>query len=107
MFDSTLWITLLISLASILVLTVGMAMFYRNKPKTDKGFKVAYYGLTYRRKFWRTIYSSPIFILLIILMYFLLGFEPLFIGYTIFTVIIFIVQAYYNYVKWKKEETAA
>ena len=102
--NSVLWISLGINLAIILALTIGFRRYYRNKPKVDQGFKIAYYGLSYRRKFWRTINSVPLLLVYIVLMYFLLGIDALFIGFVIFTGIIFIVQASYNYVKWQEEE---
>ncbi|WP_341320432.1 ATPase [Solibacillus sp. FSL H8-0523] len=105
--DSGLWISLGINLVIILILTIGFRRYYRNKPKVDQGFKIAYYGLSYRRKFWRTIYSLPLLLVYIVLMYFLLGLDALFIGFVIFAGIIFIVQAYYNYVKWQEEEKLA
>ena len=102
--DSVLWISLLINLIIILGVTIAFKRYYRNKPKVDKGVKFVYFGLSYRRKFWRTIYLIPLILFLIVLLYFLRGVDALFIGYVIFVVIIFIVQAYYNYVKWQEEE---
>ncbi len=104
MSSSVFWVSLLINLTIISLLTFGLKKYYRNKPKVDKGFKFAYFGLSYRRKFLRTFYSIPFFLLLIVFMYFLLGLSPLFIGYVIFVVIIFIVQVSYNYVKWQEEK---
>lgn len=100
--NSVLWISLGINLVIILILTIGFRRYYRNKPKVDQGMKIAYYGLSYRRKFWRTIYSLPLFLIFIVPMYFLLDIA-VFIGYVIFTGIVFIIQAYYNYVKWQEE----
>ena len=105
--DSGLWFSLLINLVIVLAAIIGFRRYYRHKPKVDQGVKIAYFGLSYRRKFWRTIYSLPLFVIYIGLMYFLLGMDALFFGFVIFTVIVFIVQAYYNYVKWQEEEKSA
>lgn len=105
--DSGLWFSLAINLVIVLGAIIGFRRYYRDKPKVDKGMKIAYYGLSYRRKFWRTIYSLPVVLVYIVLMYFLLGLDALFIGFVIFVSIIFIVQAFYNYVKWQDEEKLA
>lgn len=101
--DSGLWFSIVINLVIVLGAIIGFRRYYRDKPKVDKGVKIAYYGLSYRRKFWRTIYSLPLFLIFIVPMYFLLDIA-VFIGYVIFISIVFIIQAYYNYVKWQEEE---
>lgn len=90
---------ILISISSLV-----FYMYYRKKPKLDKGFKFAYYGLSYRRRFLRTIYSIPIFIISLVIIYFVEGFSFIFIFFTFLFVILFAIQASYNYIKWKKEE---
>lgn len=101
---SVLWVSLLIILTIISLLMFCLKKYYQNKPKVDKGKKLAYFALSYRRKFWRTIYSIPFLLLVIVFMYFLFGITPLFIGYVIFVVLLCVVQAYYNYVKWQEEK---
>ena len=98
--DSGLWFSLIIVFASL----IGFSRYYRHKPKVDQGVKFNYFGLSYRRKFWRTIYTLPLLPLYIGLIYFLEGMGTLFIGFVIFGSIVFIGQAYYNYVKWQEEE---
>ena len=105
--DSGLWFSLMINLVIVLAAIIGFRRYYRHKPKVDQGFKFTYFGLSYRRKFWRTIYTLPLLVVYIVLMYFLLGMDALFIGFVIFAGIVFIVQAYYNYVKWQEEEKLA
>ena len=105
--DSGLWFSLLINLVIVSAALIGFRRYYRHKPKVDQGVKFNYFGLSYRRKFWRTIYTLPLLVVYIVLMYFLLGTDALFIGFVIFAGIVFIVQAYYNYVKWQEEEKLA
>ena len=71
---------------------------------TDHGFELVYWKLSYRRKFIRTLWVSPI-----ILFPFLLPPDYSFFGvpreglFGIFLVVL-LVQAWYTYGKWKKEE---
>lgn len=105
--NSVFGVSLLINLTIISLLMFGLKKYYQNKPKVDKGKKFAYFALSYRRKFWRTIYSIPFLLLVIVFMYFLFSLTPLFIGYVIFVVLLCVVQAYYNYVKWQEEKKSA
>jgi hypothetical protein len=71
---------------------------------TDHGFELVYWQLSYRQKFIRTLWVSPI-----ILFPFLLPPDYSFIGVPIvgllgIFLVILLVQAWDTYVKWKKEE---
>ena len=72
--------------------------------KVDKGFQLIYWKLSYRRKFIRTLWTIPIFIISIGIIVFL-G-NGIFISriMPIIFIIIFILQIIYNYTMWKKEE---
>lgn len=97
-----------IDYAFILILvsitTLVLSMYYRKKQKVDKGFKFAYHGLSYRRKFLRDLYSIPICILALAIIYWVEGFTDFFIFFTLFFIILFGIQTSYNYITWKKEE---
>lgn len=88
----------------VLITTLVLFMYYRKKPKVDKGFKFAYHGLSYRRKFLRDLYSIPICIIALAIIYWVEGFTNLFIFFTLFFIILSGIQTSYNYIKWKKED---
>jgi len=71
--------------------------------KVDKGFELIYFNLSYRRKFIRTLWLIPWMILILCFMYWQ-GFSlvKLLLFTVIFTVAC-IIQALYNYKKWKVE----
>lgn len=81
--------------------------------KTDKGFEIFYYNLSYRRKFIRTIwvgaFGAVMFLLITALKLFLPEIPGFFSWFkivltaVIFTVVL-VVQLIYNYIKWKSEE---
>ena len=81
--------------------------------KTDKGFEIIYYNLSYRRKFIRTIwvgvFGAFLFLLTIALKLFLPEFSENFSWFkimltcVIFTVVL-VVQLIYNYIRWKSDE---
>ncbi|MEJ8555147.1 hypothetical protein [Tepidibacter sp. Z1-5] len=63
--------------------------------KVDEGFELFYWNLSYRRKFIRTLWCSPVLLLLV----------PICPNKVIvFCCILFVIQAIYNYKKWKSEE---
>lgn len=72
--------------------------------KIDKGFELAYYKLSYRRRLIRTLWMIPWAILVLGLLYWWSGS----IGSVILVAIIFgligCVQVTYNYKKWKEEK---
>ena len=74
--------------------------------KIDKGFELIYWNLSYRRKFIRTLWMTPLVLLIIILIAFLGKISEnissiLIIG---FLILALLFQLIYTYKKWKKEE---
>lgn len=86
-----------------LIVTFIFSILYKNKVKVDHGFAFNYFGLSYRRKMIRTLYTFPILILAFILLY---ATSLLSLRYLLFllfiTVIGFIIQFLYNYKRWKQ-----
>lgn len=79
------------------------------KEKTDKGFQLLYFKLSYRRKFIRSLWIIPFGIILTIFL--ITNTEIDFINHLIQKIIIpilFVIltvwQLNYNYTKWKKQE---
>lgn len=83
----------------ISITTLGLSVYFRKKPKVDKGFKFAYHGLSYRRKFLRTIYSIPLSIFPLAIIYYSEGLSANFIFVTLLLVIVLVFQTSYNYIK--------
>ena len=77
----------------------------KNMNKVDKGFELVYWKLSYRRKFIRTLWTIPWMIASLIFIQ-IVGENY---KYTMIAGIIYLVvfpiQAIYNYKKWMKEET--
>lgn len=75
----------------------------RTNDKIDKGFELAYYKLSYRRRFIRTLWMIPWAIFVLGLLYWISNS----IGSVILVAIIFgvigYIQAVHNYKKWKEE----
>ena len=94
---------LAIPIVTSFIISIGLYLYYRKKPKVDKGFKFNYYALSYRRKLWRTVYSIPLSIPPIAVIYLILGFSSLFIFIILFFTILFALQASFNYVMWQRE----
>jgi hypothetical protein len=71
---------------------------------TDKGFEFAYFRLSYRRKFIRTLWTMGI----IVVWYFAQPLMPSYLPnvslYLVLGFLFAIPQAIYNYVKWKAED---
>ncbi|MGE7982084.1 ATPase [Solibacillus sp. NPDC093137] len=97
-------IVLAFILIMVLITPLVLSIYYRKKPKVDKGLKFAYHGLSYRRKFLRNLYSIPICIVALAIIYWVEGFTNLFIFFSLFFIVLFGIQTSYNYIKWKKEE---
>lgn len=88
------------------VVIVGSGLYYRKKPKVDKGWAFPYYKLTYRRRYKRTlIVTVPLIVLLSIVMYFLPNIPVIFkVALIIFAIISTVIQIIYNYRMWQKKE---
>ncbi|WP_203333745.1 hypothetical protein [Planococcus beigongshangi] len=96
---------LIIPLIIIIIFFTAMTFIYKDKEKVDKGFKVNFFRLSYRRRMIRSLSGVPFAILVFFLLYY---FE--FFSFDVFLVILAIIlmvyalEAGYNYRMWKKEE---
>lgn len=74
--------------------------------KIDTGIELCYWKLSYRRKFIRTLWMIPISIIIIICLH--TKFQSDIGTYLLTTIfsILLLIQAVYNYKKWKREEAA-
>lgn len=70
------------------------------KNKVDKEFGQSYWNLSYRGKFMRTLWTTPLVISVII--YLINSNNHIII--TVLLVVIYLWQLIYTYSKWKKEE---
>lgn len=70
--------------------------------KVDKGFELIYTNLSYRRKFIRTLWMAPLFLLCWVLIPKPLSSESIWL--TVGFAILFVVQALHNWVMWNKHE---
>lgn len=88
-----------------LIITLIFTKVYKNKEKVDHGFAFNYFGLSYRRKMIRTLYTFPILMVALVLFY---AASPLSLRYLLFllliTVLGFIIQFLHNYKMWKQEQ---
>lgn len=88
------------------VMTVIISLLMSSKwkmcEKVDKGIMLCYWKLSYRRKFIRTLWLVPISIIFIGVFY--STFQSIFWSCLIAAVvaIMLLIQAIYNYKKWKK-----
>ncbi len=88
-----------------LVVVIILSFIFKGKNKVDKGFKLNYFRLSYRRKMIRTLKSLPVVIVFLAIIYFLEDFsllESTLIG--LFFFLIFVIQLVYNFYMWKKNE---
>lgn len=58
---------------TIVVLLINLTLLYifKDRKKVDEGFEFFYHRLSYRRKFFRTLYTSPLLIVVSLIIYFL------------------------------------
>ena len=75
--------------------------------KIDKGFSLIYRKLSYRRKFLRTLWSTPIILLLFLFDEDVSVFGMSRNSFMIFLILLFIVQAVYNYYRWKNDDVSS
>jgi len=96
-------IPVLISLFVVIILST----IFKGKDKVDRGFKINYFKLSYRRKMIRTIIFIPLDILLLIIIY----------AYTDWSMVVkvllglllllaVLVKLIYNFNMWKKTENS-
>lgn len=94
-------IPVLITLFVVIILSI----IYKGKDKVDKGFKLNYFKLSYRRKMIRTIILIPINILLLIFIYEYTDWSmvvTVILG--LLLLITVLVQLIYNFNMWKKND---
>ena len=72
--------------------------------KTDKGFEFNYWNLSYRRKFIRTLWMIPWILLAAFLVYVRTNSPVISVALAVVLAVIEIIQAAYNYCKWKGEQ---
>lgn len=96
---------ILISGIVSLIVIIIFSVSYRHKSKVDKGPKLNYFSLSYRRKMIRTLMTFPVVILAVIAILlfpnFSIRIEMLFV---IFLLLVFVIQLIYNFYMWKKKE---
>ncbi len=73
------------------------------RDKVDKGFVVNYWRLTYRRKFIRTLWMTPVCICAIVLIWIKSSTTSAII-WTVILVLLEIIQLIYTFSKWKSEQ---
>ena len=76
---------------------------YQNVQRIDRGFELVYWKLSYRRKFLRTLWMSPFILLAVISTYIAWHSNAISISVAFVLTVVEIVQAVYNYKKWKDE----
>ncbi|MFD1361566.1 ATPase [Lentibacillus salinarum] len=90
-----------------LFVVIILSIIFKGKDKVDRGFKINYFKLSYRRKMIRTIIFIPINILLLIFIYAYTDWSMLvnvFLG--LLLLIAILVQLIYNFNMWKKTENS-
>lgn len=98
-------IEIVIPVSIALLVTIILTIVFKGSDKVDKGFKINYFKLSYRRKMIRTLTSLPILILATIVIYFYTEWSMtinILVGLVI--LIFFLVQLIYNFYMWKKNE---
>lgn len=98
------YLLVLISVVLAMVISSLLTKRFAASEKVDKGVEFFYWKLSYRRKFIRTLWTIPIDIAVII--YFHITFQSYLWTCTITIMwgILFLIQAIYNYRKWKNEK---
>ncbi|RYG70851.1 ATPase [Lentibacillus lipolyticus] len=88
-----------------LFVVVILSIIFKGKDKVDRGFKINYFKLSYRRKMIRTIIFTPINILLLVFIYAYTDWSMVvnvLVG--LLLIIAGLVQLIYNFNMWKKNE---
>ena len=94
-----------IPIVVVLIVTIILSISSKHKSKVDKGFKINYFSLSYRRKMIRTLVVSPGVIIATIALYFYTDLSMLIkIFISAFLLIVFVIQLSYNFHMWKKRE---
>ncbi|WP_163970404.1 ATPase [Oceanobacillus halotolerans] len=88
-----------------LFVSVILSIIFKGKAKVDKGFKLNYFKLSYRRKMIRTLTSLPFVIVGLIVIYYYTDWSmALNILFGLLFLLAFSVQLIYNFKMWKKME---
>lgn len=73
------------------------------RDKVDKGFALNYWRLSYRRKFIRTLWMTPVCICIIVLLWIKSSTTYAMI-WTVIIVLLEIIQLVFTFYKWKSEQ---
>ena len=95
----------LISTIASIATVIIFSLIFKNKTKIDKGFKMNYFGLSYRRKMIRTLLSFPLIVLITIFLMYIDLSKAIKISFVLFILVAFAIQFFYNYYMWKKNES--
>ncbi|MBH9964845.1 ATPase [[Bacillus] enclensis] len=95
----------LISTIASIATVIIFSLIFKNKTKIDKGFKMNYFGLSYRRKMIRTLLSFPLIVLITIFLMYIDLSKAIKISFVLFILVAFAIQFFYNYYMWKKKES--
>lgn len=95
----------LISTIASIATVIIFSLIFKNKTKIDKGFKMNYFGLSYRRKMIRTLLSFPLIVLITIFLMYIDLSKAIKISFVLFILVAFTIQFFYNYYMWKKKES--
>ncbi|QWC21175.1 ATPase [Bacillus haikouensis] len=95
----------LISTIASIATVIIFSLLFKNKTKIDKGFKMNYFGLSYRRKMIRTLISFPLIVLITIFLMYIDLSKAIKISFVLFILVAFAIQFFYNYYMWKKKES--
>ena len=87
----------------VVVISLLMQKKWDMCEKVDKGIMICYWKLSYRRKFIRTLWMMPIAIVTIVCFH--TTFQSILLTCMVATMsaIMLLIQAIYNYRKWKNE----
>ncbi|WP_080875381.1 hypothetical protein [Oceanobacillus timonensis] len=103
-----MWTQILISCTPVVIVILIMFFASRNLEKKDDGTVFNFFRLTYRRRFKRNLWAIPFVVAALLVIFFLSEFATMYnIMLIIFFTILFLIEIFYNYHKWKKEERNA
>jgi|SRR5699024_4349974 len=87
------------------LVVITLSIIFKGKGKVDRGFKINYFKLSYRRKMIRTLITFPILILLLIIIYFYTEWSMLAnVLFGLLFLTAFLGQLIYNYKMWLESE---
>ncbi|RAZ80732.1 hypothetical protein DP120_00110 [Planococcus halotolerans] len=94
---------ILIPLAIVLIFIAVMSFIYKDKEKVDKGFKVNFFRLSYRRRMIQSLFSILFVIAAFILAYIMELFTlQILMALVVISVVGGAIELAYNYRMWKK-----